>query len=196
MSGDELAFVSEEEGLRVSEVKERLRRLHGFPLCLQKLVCDGKSLESDDEAPADMQLVRLTEIPEDQEDVAGDELLEAVGGGHLDTVRFLLDAGVDKEFIDGSCFSVNVSALHHAAKGDVEIVRLLLDARADVNQQHFFDCETALMIAASAGKTEIVHLLLNAGADKNVTNLDGETVLMMAKSSGQAEIASLLADGG
>ena len=65
---------------------------------------------------------------------------------------------MDMEWIDRT----GVSALHHAAKEDVKIVRLLL---ADKDHQDFFDCSTALMIAASTGNFEIVRLLLNSGAD-------------------------------
>ena len=57
VSGDEPAFVSEEEGLFVSDLKQPFAQTAWLPaLPAKKLVCDGKNVEDDEEAPADLQL--------------------------------------------------------------------------------------------------------------------------------------------
>ena len=45
VSGQELLAVSTEELGDVKTLKSRLRELHGFPLCLQRLVKDGQVLD-------------------------------------------------------------------------------------------------------------------------------------------------------
>ena len=57
VSGDELASASREECRLVRDVKEHLRTRYGVPVCLQQLLCDGRCLADDVEAPADLQLV-------------------------------------------------------------------------------------------------------------------------------------------
>ena len=63
-----------------------------------------------------------------------------------------------------------------AEKGRIDVVRLLLDAGADVDQREGSDW-TALFSAASEGHLEVVELLLDAGADFNVKDGSGETPL-------------------
>lgn len=75
----------------------------------------------------------------------------------------------------------------------LEIVRVLLDKGANVNQSSRY--KTALMHAASEGYVEIVRLLLAKGAEVNV-NTDEGTPLMMAVNGGHAEIMKLLLAAG
>ena len=59
------------------------------------------------------------------------------------------------------------TALHIAAsEGHTEVVKLLLDAKAEVNAQSSAGL-TALTMVASRGHTEVVKLLLNAKAEVN-----------------------------
>ncbi len=52
-----------------------------------------------------------------------------------------------------------------ARYGHADVVRLLLDAGADVNAKDEWN-ETALMFAAMSGHEDIVQLLTEAGAQK------------------------------
>lgn len=74
--------------------------------------------------------------------------------------------------------------------GYIEIVKILLDASADVNSTS--KDMTALFLASQQGYTEIVGLLLGAGADVNVKNEEGLTALYKASQKGHLEIVKLL----
>lgn len=86
-----------------------------------------------------------------------------------------------------------------AYRGNVDIVRLLIQARTDIRMD--LDAtdsldETALMHAARNGYTEIVRLLLEAGADANEPYMTETTALMYAAGGGHTEIVRLLLDAG
>ena len=109
----------------------------------------------------------------------------AVAGRHRDVVQVLLGFGVG--------IDVNKSiALSLAAHlGDKEMVQLLLDSGADVNDA-YGDGDFALMRAAWEGHEEIVELLLNNGAAVSKANNDGDTALMRAAGKGHENIVELL----
>ena len=73
----------------------------------------------------------------------------------------------------------------------VEVVKLLLNAEADINAQDN-DGATALMLAASAGHIDIVKLLLEAKADVKPKNKRGSTALQVALQKGHNNIVGLL----
>src|SRR5688572_21348032 len=80
-------------------------------------------------------------------------------------------------------------ALSRSTKPSIEIIPLLLDKGANVNQPTRY--KTALMHAAGEGHADIVQLLLAKGADVNAVTDEG-TALMQALTGGHAEIVKLL----
>jgi ankyrin len=81
---------------------------------------------------------------------------------------------------------VDAGALHAAAGGArLELVRLLLEAGADVNRRDPQTGRTPLHAAVGSGpdgaRMEIITLLLDAGADVNATTNDGASGLDMAR---------------
>jgi ankyrin repeat protein len=143
---------------------------------------------------------------EDYEESANTPLEVAILKGDIDTVRALLHAGANPKPSIWHETPVLVIAVHKgkveviqeliAAGGDVnqgfdrlplhvasedghlEVVRLLLDAGADI-EGYEEDYWTALMAAAEAGHLQIVQLLVEKGANVNAWS-QGETPLMLA----------------
>ena len=87
--------------------------------------------------------------------------------------------------------SLMLASVHN----NIEIVKLLIDARVDVNLQEK-DGWTALMFATTNYNKKIVKLLIDAGADINIKNNKGNTALIFSKIIKNKEIIELLKSKG
>lgn len=81
--------------------------------------------------------------------------------------------------------------MYACAFGNIESVKLLLEANVDVNAVDVCG-GNALMYACINGETEVVKLLLEANADVNVVDCYGRTPLKIAEEYGHTEIVELL----
>jgi serine/threonine-protein phosphatase 6 regulatory ankyrin repeat subunit B len=126
----------------------------------------------------------------------------------LESLSVLLDAGAD---VNTPCW-FGLSPLMLAVTGqwsDIEVVRLLIEAGADVNARR--DSYTVLMYSvisnwkgppSSGAPTfytqtpEIVKLLIDGGADVNAQSKDGWTALMVAARWRTPEFVRVLIDAG
>jgi ankyrin repeat protein len=81
-----------------------------------------------------------------------------------------------------------------ALRGDLPRVRVLLDAKAEVNARDS-DGKTALMIASEAGHADVVRVLLDAKADVNA-KAGVTTALREATLNGHADVVQLLKNAG
>jgi ankyrin repeat protein len=79
--------------------------------------------------------------------------------------------------------------------GDVELVRALIAAGADVKHVNAFD-DTAMREAASVGNVEILKALLDGGADVDSPTPLGQTALMAIARTANVEAATLLIERG
>ena len=134
----------------VIDLKRRLRERYGFPACLQQLLHAGRCLEDSDPLAGlvDLQLVLLYTLSPEKMTQAECEFLEyAVGGGHAEVVRNLLEVGVNKNMYDDK--TGDTALMRASSAGHVEIVRLLLDVGAE-------GVDAALACACSAGHIEIL----------------------------------------
>ncbi len=115
-------------------------------------------------------------------------LLAAVKAADVDTVRSLVDQGVDvnQAAPDGA------TALHWAVhRNDAGLAGLLLEAGADVSAKNRYGVQP-ISLAAENGSAEILEALLEAGADANAALPEGETVLMTAARTGNAAAIRVL----
>ena len=78
-----------------------------------------------------------------------------------------------------------------AANDDVELVRALIKAGANVKLKNQFGT-SAMTEAAIIGSAPIIDALLKAGADPNTKNPEGETPLMAVARSGNVDAAKRL----
>ncbi|MCL7030983.1 hypothetical protein MKW94_016701, partial [Papaver nudicaule] len=87
-------------------------------------------------------------------------LLNAIRGGHLDTVRYLLEKGANVDASDDLDFTPLQCA---ATMGDAKIIALLLSKGVHVNVATRIG--TALQIAAYSDRRDVVKMLLDHGAN-------------------------------
>jgi uncharacterized protein len=116
------------------------------------------------------------------------KLYQAITKNDTSLVKEMLNDKADPNFVvtQGSWMKVNmlITAVNN---GNIDIVRLLIVNKADVNWKDGFKT-TALMYAASKGNKEILVLLLNNGADINDNDGQDNTVLSAAKESKNQEM--------
>jgi len=120
------------------------------------------------------------------------ELATAILKNNAATAETLLAAGANPnaaiEVVPGFPTTYLITA---AANGSLDLVKLLLKYKAQVNQLDGFKA-TALMAAAGKGHKAMVELLLASGADAKAKDDDGKDALAMAKESGNKEVVALL----
>src|SRR5687767_1954143 len=119
-------------------------------------------------------------------------LLDAVERGDRAAALRLLATGADPNVAgpDGT-----TPVMWAAANDDLELVRALIKARANVTLKNQLGT-SALTEAAIVGSAPIVDALLKAGADPNTKNPEGETALMAVARAGKVEAASRLLEAG
>ena len=142
-------------------------------LLLEKRVIENKYLDVDlalDQASRHGKLEIVKQILVRVDDCAKYVYRALVGNRNLEAVRLLLDHGAN-----GKC--VNDALIYASGAGDLEIVKLLIEKRADLNAKNL-NGDTALIRASSNCHFEVVKLLLNNGADVNVQDNDGLTALL------------------
>jgi ankyrin repeat protein len=121
------------------------------------------------------------------------ELIVAIKSRNLAEVKNLIQRGVDFDTLH-----FNIGEYHNytvltwaAAHGHKEIIELLLEKGANVNQAGR-DGKTAFMLAILFSKIQIIELLLEKGANVNQADQDGKTALMRAILFGKIQIIELL----
>uniref|UniRef100_A0A0A9WC50 Ankyrin repeat and KH domain-containing protein 1 n=1 Tax=Lygus hesperus TaxID=30085 RepID=A0A0A9WC50_LYGHE len=108
--------------------------------------------------------------------------------GHLDMVRFLLEAGADQEH---KTDEMHTALMEASMDGHVEVARLLLDSGAQVNMPTD-SFESPLTLAACGGHVDLALLLIERGANIEEVNDEGYTPLMEAAREGHEDMVAVL----
>ena len=130
-------------------------------------------------------------------------MINVVLTGNPDLVEFALEQGGD---VNATTYS-RYSALHHAARRSLRMVRLLLKKGADPNVAtrggfgtplHWtVDPRFADKPLADGMRSDMVGAMLRAGGDPNATNRNGQTPLHFAAQTGEsAAVGGMLRAGG
>lgn len=131
---------------------------------------------------------RLLEAGASEEGLEQIGLNQAIDRADIEEVRRLIREGVD---VNHLCEEVTPLTLA-AAGGQLEIVRVLLEAGADVNLRDDDEEFTPLIGAAYDGHIEIVEVLLDAGANVKTSIPEDGTALDYAREGGHSRIAEFL----
>jgi ankyrin repeat protein len=125
---------------------------------------------------------------------------------HPEVTRYLLEHGADPDLQRNE----NIAPVLVGVSSNIECMRLMLEAGADVNRASEHNGETALHAVAGGSNTAAVRLLLDHGANPNArtkpgmktyrlwrdARVRGETPLHRAAAWGSPDVIQLLLDAG
>ncbi len=137
-------------------------------------------------------LVAAERDPDQQYAQATDlQLMKVIPVGNVADVKILLGRGAQVNAADQWG---NTALLIAAREGEVEIVRTLLKAGADVNGRG--GAMTPLAAAALRGTVVVARLLIRSGAHVNAVGSNGLTALMNAVKLNRLDVAKVLLEAG
>jgi ankyrin repeat protein len=122
-------------------------------------------------------------------------LAAAEAGDHAAALRLVGVKSTNAANVNTPGADGTTAIMYAAANNDLELVRALIKAGADVKLKNQLGT-SAITEASIIGATPIIEALLKAGADPNFRTTDGETPIMAAARSGKVDAArALLAAG-
>ncbi|CAL1532320.1 unnamed protein product, partial [Lymnaea stagnalis] len=117
-------------------------------------------------------------------------MMLAAKGGHLQTLKFLIESGVDMNGVGDGCeFTPLLVAAQH---GHDAVLRVLLDRGCDVNFYTPSTGLTPLMTAALNGHMTTAQIIIERGGDPNMTNVCDKTALEIATMRDKREVRGYL----
>ena len=125
--------------------------------------------------------------------VTAESLANCVAEGGTNEVSLFLAAG----FSPDTRNKAGVPLLHIAARnGNLENLKFLISAGANINMQADDRGSSALIDATMAKKHDLLSELINAGADLNIKSKDGQTALIIAAGASNETASETLLKAG
>lgn len=125
--------------------------------------------------------------------VSSDSFLFYLESNNTKLIEYFIRAGIN---VNGTNASGTPYLNMAVRKNNLEFVKLLTNAGADINLKSQDRGYTALMDAVWRGNYEISEYLISAKADVNTLSKDGETNLIIAVGAGKENICKLLVENG
>ncbi|XP_042238641.1 ankyrin repeat and KH domain-containing protein 1-like [Homarus americanus] len=134
----------------------------------------------------------LTNLPDNDGDTP---LIQSAGGygERAEVTRQLLKYGAQVDHHNNLGWTALMWATR---KGHLEVVKLMLAAKADPDKKNFEYGDTALGWASAEGNTDVVRELVAAGANLNLKNDNGISPLTLATKKNHPEVARILLAAG
>ena len=132
-------------------------------------------------------------------DIKSSVLMIAVDNNNMEMVKLLLSYGADIDYQGFRGRTALFCALEYNRKENIEMVKLLIKNKADVNIAYDGDYEneeTPLMYAVMKGYKETVKILIENKADINKRNIYNANALLYAYMYGHEDIADILLQNG
>jgi len=126
-------------------------------------------------------------------EVSNTAFVEAVRDGDGTSCELFLQAGFSPDQVNKKGVSVLCLAVRSAHVG---VLRMLLDAGADLNLRSRDRENSPLMDAAAEGLTDLVGELIQRGADLSGVSRNGQNALVLAIGKGAQDAAALLLEAG
>ncbi len=123
----------------------------------------------------------------------GSPLFIASKYGFYDIAKMLILAGAEPEFENKAGTSILIEAVKNK---HLEVVQLLVDAGADIENEDSFYGRTPIFFAAQNGDKEILAYLIESGASVNQKDVNMNDPLSLASEGGFPEIIDLLIEKG
>jgi hypothetical protein len=121
-----------------------------------------------------------------------EKLWEAVEDDNLRKASRALDKGADPDAVNNPSAPTTTIFLRAAVLNRVEMIRLMLDHKASIDQGRPIDHHTALMISATRNNAELAQLLVSRGANINVDTIFSRTALQIAALNNSLAVAKVL----
>jgi ankyrin repeat protein len=173
----------------IKTIKQCIQRECMIQVFRQELLFGMSVLEDTETLVAYPQLLVLTLVLLSYDDKMRSPLFASVLAGDMLGAVQALRGGADPDCIDAN----GRTPLYCAAQmGHTPLVRLLVEARVDVDRPSLGGVSTPLAVAAARGHLPIVVILVIAGADKDMQVLDCVTPLWLAARHGHDRIVKYL----